>query len=59
MAEAGQIRIKRIYDPPEDEDGLRVLVDRLWPRPQEDRCPHRPVGEGARADRAPSAVVRP
>lgn len=26
------VRIKRIYDPPEDSDGYRVLVDRLWPR---------------------------
>lgn len=26
------IRIKRIYDPPEADDGARVLVDRLWPR---------------------------
>lgn len=26
------IRIKRVYDPPLPEDGLRVLVDRLWPR---------------------------
>jgi uncharacterized protein YeaO (DUF488 family) len=25
-------RIKRVYDPPAKEDGLRVLVDRLWPR---------------------------
>jgi len=25
-------KIKRIYEPPEDDDGLRVLVDRLWPR---------------------------
>jgi uncharacterized protein YeaO (DUF488 family) len=25
-------RIKRIYAPPEDGDGFRVLVDRLWPR---------------------------
>ena len=24
--------IKRIYDSPEAGDGLRVLVDRLWPR---------------------------
>lgn len=30
---AGQdIRLKRIYDPPEAGDGARVLVDRLWPR---------------------------
>ncbi len=27
-----EIATKRIYDPPADEDGTRVLVDRLWPR---------------------------
>lgn len=27
-----KVRIKRIYEPPEKADGLRVLVDRLWPR---------------------------
>ncbi|MBV8471984.1 MAG: DUF488 domain-containing protein [Hyphomicrobiales bacterium] len=26
------IRIRRVYDPPSDDDGARVLVDRLWPR---------------------------
>jgi uncharacterized protein YeaO (DUF488 family) len=26
------IRLKRAYDPPSPEDGVRVLVDRLWPR---------------------------
>ena len=26
------IRIKRAYDPPEPDDGLRILIDRLWPR---------------------------
>jgi uncharacterized protein YeaO (DUF488 family) len=26
------ITIKRVYDEPADDDGLRVLVDRLWPR---------------------------
>lgn len=26
------MRIKRIYEVPEPQDGLRVLVDRLWPR---------------------------
>ncbi len=25
-------RVKRLYDPPEASDGLRCLVDRLWPR---------------------------
>ncbi len=29
---AGGFRIKRIYEPPAKDDGLRVLVDRLWPR---------------------------
>jgi uncharacterized protein YeaO (DUF488 family) len=24
--------VKRVYDPPEPDDGRRVLVDRLWPR---------------------------
>ena len=26
------INIKRIYDEPSEEDGIRILVDRLWPR---------------------------
>ena len=26
------LRMKRVYEPPEDGDGWRVLVDRLWPR---------------------------
>ena len=26
------IRLKRAYAPPSPEDGVRVLVDRLWPR---------------------------
>ncbi|QDY99288.1 DUF488 domain-containing protein [Nitratireductor mangrovi] len=26
------IRLKRIYEPAEDGDGTRVLVDRVWPR---------------------------
>jgi uncharacterized protein YeaO (DUF488 family) len=25
-------RIKRVYEPPDMADGVRVLVDRLWPR---------------------------
>lgn len=25
-------RIKRVYESPNDNDGMRVLVDRLWPR---------------------------
>nr|WP_260864778.1 MULTISPECIES: DUF488 family protein [Streptomyces] len=49
------VRVRRIYDPPEPDDGLRVLVDRLWPRggDQGGRAPGRvaqgahPVGEAA------------
>jgi uncharacterized protein YeaO (DUF488 family) len=26
------IALKRAYDPPDEADGVRVLVDRLWPR---------------------------
>ena len=26
------IRTKRVYDIPEESDGFRILVDRLWPR---------------------------
>ena len=26
------VRIKRVYEPPRRADGVRVLVDRLWPR---------------------------
>lgn len=27
-----KLKIKRVYEKPEKEDGTRVLVDRLWPR---------------------------
>lgn len=26
------IKLKRVYDDPAKEDGIRILVDRLWPR---------------------------
>lgn len=26
------VKIKRVYDKKSDEDGIRVLVDRVWPR---------------------------
>jgi uncharacterized protein YeaO (DUF488 family) len=32
MAEPSRIRIKRAYEPSERGDGVRILVDRLWPR---------------------------
>jgi uncharacterized protein YeaO (DUF488 family) len=27
-----EVRVRRVYDAPEDNDGVRVLVDRIWPR---------------------------
>lgn len=27
-----KIELKRVYDPRSDADGLRILVERLWPR---------------------------
>lgn len=29
---AAHIRLKRAYEPAEESDGMRILVDRLWPR---------------------------
>ena len=26
------VRLKRAYEPPEEDDGYRILIDRLWPR---------------------------
>ncbi|MBF4998761.1 DUF488 family protein [Nocardia sp. BSTN01] len=27
-----RVQVRRIYDDPDPDDGMRVLVDRLWPR---------------------------
>lgn len=32
MTENPKVRIRRIYDEPTRSDGVRVLVDRVWPR---------------------------
>ncbi len=32
MAHAPDVQVRRVYDPPQADDGQRVLVDRLWPR---------------------------
>ena len=34
------IRLKRVYEPRADEDGYRVLVDRLWPRGVSEEAAH-------------------
>ena len=32
VANRAQVQVRRVYDEPEDSDGARVLVDRIWPR---------------------------
>jgi uncharacterized protein YeaO (DUF488 family) len=32
QARATSIAIKRVYDAPGRDDGIRILIDRLWPR---------------------------
>jgi uncharacterized protein YeaO (DUF488 family) len=29
---ANRVKLKRAYERPSDEDGVRILVERLWPR---------------------------
>jgi uncharacterized protein YeaO (DUF488 family) len=31
-APGGELKIARVYDPPDADQGERILVDRLWPR---------------------------
>ena len=47
--------IKRVYEPPSSDDGIRVLVDRLWPRGLSKAAAG--VGEWLR-DLAPSNELR-
>ena len=32
MTHPRDVQVRRIYDDPRDDDGIRVLVDRRWPR---------------------------
>jgi uncharacterized protein YeaO (DUF488 family) len=34
------INLKRVYEPAADQDGYRVLVDRLWPRGLSEEAAH-------------------
>jgi uncharacterized protein YeaO (DUF488 family) len=27
-----EVQVRRVYDEPDEDDGIRVLVDRIWPR---------------------------
>jgi uncharacterized protein YeaO (DUF488 family) len=40
IVKAGSIKLRRAYDPAERTDGVRILVDRLWPRglSRDDAC---------------------
>ncbi|MGI5372174.1 DUF488 domain-containing protein [Streptomyces iakyrus] len=43
------VRVRRVYDPAGPEDGVRVLVDRLWPRGL--------AKDAARVDEWPKAIT--
>jgi len=32
MARNSDVRVRRVYEEADDDDGYRVLVDRIWPR---------------------------
>ena len=49
------VRCKRVYDPPEAEDGLRVLVTYYWPR----GLPKSAVDRWYRALGTPPSLIRP
>jgi uncharacterized protein YeaO (DUF488 family) len=49
------VRSRRIYDPPDDGDGYRVLIDHIWPRGVSKERAR--LDEWAR-DLAPSAELR-
>lgn len=51
----GKLRWKRIYDTAEEDDGFRILIDRLWPRGISKADAQ--LGDWAR-DVAPSAALR-
>ena len=49
------IRVRRVYDDPQPEDGTRVLVDRIWPRGLRKDAAH--LDDWAK-DVAPSSELR-
>lgn len=49
------LRVRRVYEPPKETDGVRVLVDRLWPRGLSKE--HAAVADWLRA-LTPSGVLR-
>lgn len=55
MGGAIMIRIKRVYHAPSGDDGVRILVDRVWPR---GLSKQRASINEWRKDLAPSAALR-
>lgn len=52
---SSKVRIKRVYDEPASDDGVRILVDRVWPRGVSKEQAHL---DAWRKDLAPSAELR-
>ena len=48
MADA-QVQVRRVYKDPAEDDGARVLVDRIWPRADQGTGGARRVVQGDRA----------
>jgi uncharacterized protein YeaO (DUF488 family) len=44
------IKLKRVYERPSRADGLRILVDRLWPRGLTKQRGGKDLGEGPCAE---------
>ncbi len=55
MTQQANVRVRRIYESPDADDGKRVLVDRLWPRGVSKERAH--LNEWAK-DVAPSTELR-
>jgi uncharacterized protein YeaO (DUF488 family) len=49
------VAVKRAYDPPAPTDGIRILVDRLWPR---GLSKQKAALDGWNKDVAPSTALR-
>lgn len=52
---SSSIAVRRVYDAPEPDDGVRVLVDRIWPRGLRKEAAH--LDEWLK-DVAPSSELR-
>jgi len=55
MADGRRVQVRRVYEQPEQEDGRRVLVDRVWPRGLSKEKAHL---DEWRKDVAPSSDLR-